>query len=141
MWPFLRYICCCFVSKKKSFKFGLKKALKYELGMKNSKSDEQIDEDPYLLLGFGMNSYFNIMLNLMFMMLIASCFGVALMSRFSEYSALTIKPGLHVFSMGNMGGAESLCEVAQITDPNSAIHLQCQAGLIDTEVLSQGTDS
>ena len=36
--------------------------------MKVSKSDERIEQDPYLLLGYGMNSYFEIMLGLMCMM-------------------------------------------------------------------------
>lgn len=112
VWPFLRYICCCCVSKKRSFKFGLKKALRSKMDLRTSRSDEQIEEDPYLLLGFGMNSYFEIMLNLMFMMLFASVFAVGFMTRFSQYGALSTTPGFHVFSLGNLGGAESMCEVA-----------------------------
>ena len=51
--------------------------------MKVSKSDERIEKDPYLLLGYGMNSYFEIMLGLMCMMFVLSLFAVPLMYRFS----------------------------------------------------------
>ena len=54
VWPFLRYICCCCFSYKRSFKSGLKRALRRKLDMKVSKSDERIEKDPYLLLGYGM---------------------------------------------------------------------------------------
>eukprot|EP00353_Schmidingerella_taraikaensis_P000808 CAMPEP_0185592078 /NCGR_PEP_ID=MMETSP0434-20130131/66754_1 /TAXON_ID=626734 ORGANISM="Favella taraikaensis, Strain Fe Narragansett Bay" /NCGR_SAMPLE_ID=MMETSP0434 /ASSEMBLY_ACC=CAM_ASM_000379 /LENGTH=77 /DNA_ID=CAMNT_0028217595 /DNA_START=204 /DNA_END=434 /DNA_ORIENTATION=+ len=77
------------------------------MAMRNSKSDLQIEQDPYLLLGFGMNSYFEVMLNLMCMMLFISCFAVALAVRFASYDALSAtQAGFHVMSMGNMGGAE-----------------------------------
>ena len=83
MWPFLRYICCCCFSYKRSFKSGLKSALRRKLDMKVSKSDERIEKDPYLLLGYGMNSYFEIMLGLMCMMFVVTLFAVPLMYRFS----------------------------------------------------------
>ena len=83
MWPFLRYICCCCFRHKRSFKSGLKRALRRKLDMKVSKSDERIEKDPYLLLGYGMNSYFEIMLGLMCMMFVVTLFAVPLMWRFS----------------------------------------------------------
>ena len=58
------------------------------MDLRVSKSDQLIEEDPYLLLGYGMNSYFQIMLNLMCMMLIASLFAVPMMMRFAEFDAL-----------------------------------------------------
>lgn len=59
------------------------------MNLKVSKSDERIEQDPYLLLGYGMNSYFEIMLSLMCMMLIVAIFAVPLMLHFSQFSALT----------------------------------------------------
>ena len=59
VWPFLRYCCCCLLKRrKKSFMLGLKGALRRKLDMSIPKSDLRIEEDPYLLLGYGMNAYF-----------------------------------------------------------------------------------
>ena len=76
-----------------------------------SKSDIAIEEDPYLLLGYGMTSYFDVMLSLMAMMIFISKFAIGLMVLFSTYDALNSQSGFHKYSMGNMGGAESICEV------------------------------
>ena len=92
VWPFLRFICCC-CSPKKRFKQGLKTALRRKMQLRLSKSDAKIEANPYLLLGFGMNSYFEIMLNLMCMMLVASCFALVLMARFAQHDALTNQKG------------------------------------------------
>jgi hypothetical protein len=53
------------------------------MDLKVSKSDDLIEEDPYLLLGYGMNSYFDIMMSLMCMMVIVTLFAVPLMWKFS----------------------------------------------------------
>lgn len=68
MWPFLNYTCCCFMKKRKrTFKLGLKRALRKKLDLKVPKSDLMIEEDPFLLLGYGMNSYFQVMVELLVM--------------------------------------------------------------------------
>ena len=114
VWPFLRYIFCCCISRRKNFREAMKRSLRKKMALRISKSDTQIEEDPYLLLGFGMNSYFDIMLNLFCMMVLASFFAVPLMIIFSRYEALSqTQYGFHIFSMGNMGGAESICQIAQ----------------------------
>ena len=89
------------------------------MDLKVSNSDLRLEKDPYLKLGYGMNSYFEIMLNLMCLMFIASLFAVPLMMRFAEFSALKTVTGLQIYSIGNMGGSESLCEVTRIMDPRS----------------------
>jgi len=62
-WPFLKWICCCFISKrKKNFNFALKRAIRRRLELAVPKSDIRIEEDPFLLLGYGMNSYMQVML-------------------------------------------------------------------------------
>ena len=38
------------------------------------KSDKEVQEDPYLLLGFGVNSYFDVMLDLM--KILCFCFNI-----------------------------------------------------------------
>ena len=63
--------------------------MRRKIGLKNSSSDERIEKNPYLLLGYGLNSYFSIMLNLMCMMLVISIFAVPLMLNFAQFDALT----------------------------------------------------
>ena len=83
-WPFLKYICCCFIKRRKaSFSGALKRSIRRKLELSVPKSDLRIEEDPFLLLGYGMNSYFEIMLGLMCMMFVVTLFAVPLMYRFS----------------------------------------------------------
>ena len=59
VWPCAQYCCCCCLSKKRrSFKQGLKHSLRLKLSVPNLKSDAILENDPYLLLGYGINSYF-----------------------------------------------------------------------------------
>ena len=65
-WPFLKYICCCLISKrKKTFNGALKRSIRRKLELTVPKSDLRIEEDPFLLLGYGMNSYLQVMIQLM----------------------------------------------------------------------------
>ena len=47
--------------RKKNFDFALKRSLRKRLVLKISKVDQQLEDDPYLALGFGFNSYFEVM--------------------------------------------------------------------------------
>jgi len=59
VWPFLNWLCCCCLPKrKKSFRFALKRAIRTKLQLEMPNADLRVEEDPYLLLGYGMNSYF-----------------------------------------------------------------------------------
>ena len=61
VWPWLDYLCCCFIDrKKKRFDISLKRSIRNRLNLEYSKSDLHLDEDPYLMLGFGINSYFEV---------------------------------------------------------------------------------
>jgi hypothetical protein len=89
VWPFLRYICCCFLKRrKKSFKLALKGSLRRKLDMSIPKSDLRIEEDPYLQLGYGMNAYFQIVLQLMCMVFCIMIVTVPLMMIYSSHGAL-----------------------------------------------------
>ena len=44
--------------RKKSFEGALKRAIRRKLELTVPKSDLLVEEDPFLLLGYGMNSYF-----------------------------------------------------------------------------------
>ena len=61
-WPWLRYICCCCYGKpKRSFKYALKRSIRNELGIPETNNDRNLEADPFLVLGMGMNEYYNIM--------------------------------------------------------------------------------
>ena len=89
-WPFLRYICCCLLKRrKKSFMLGLKGALRRKLDMSIPKSDLRIEEDPYLQLGYGMNAYFQIVLQLMCMVSCIMIVTVPLMLIYASHDSLS----------------------------------------------------
>ena len=59
VWPFINYCCfCCLKKRKKSFEGALKRSIRRKLELTVPKSDLLIEEDPFLQLGYGMNSYF-----------------------------------------------------------------------------------
>ena len=97
MWPWLRYVCCCLLKKRKpSFKIGLKKGLRERLGIKVPKSDKVLEQDPYLRLGYGLNAYFDIMIQLMMLMLICMLVTVPIMIQFASHDALAGQSGYFI---------------------------------------------
>ena len=58
------------------------------MGLKLSKSDELLDQDPYLRLGYGITSYFKIILQLLFLMLVLSLFTLPLLLHYASFDAL-----------------------------------------------------
>ena len=44
-----------------------------------------MEQDPYLLLGYGINSYFEVMLQLLWLMLMISCLAIPLMAWFATF--------------------------------------------------------
>jgi len=51
----------CFKPAKPTFKTLLRKVLLTELKLKLPKTDKKIARNPFLLLGYGVNSYFNVL--------------------------------------------------------------------------------
>ena len=72
---------------------GLKGALRRKLDMTIPKSDLRIEEDPYLQLGYGMNAYFQIVLQLMCMVFCIMCVTVPMMLMYASYDGLVQQPG------------------------------------------------
>ena len=110
MWPFAKYLCfCCLKKHKPSFKLGLKRSLRKSLGIKVSKSDRLLDEDPYLRLGFGITAYFDVMVQLLILFSICTMVMIPLLWHFSTFDALSGQFGYFVnrFSLGNMGGSHT----------------------------------
>ena len=120
VWPCLKLCCCCCLQTgKRSFKQGLKRSIRAKLGIPPEKSDKIIEKDPYLLLGYGINSYFTVMLQLMCLMLLISCLAVPLMLYFASFQGTKGQVGFYFsqFSLGNIGGASTYC-----TQANFATH-------------------
>jgi len=47
-----------------------------ELGVKVPKNEQQISQDPYLVLGYGVNAYFDILLSLSAMFICITLFAI-----------------------------------------------------------------
>ena len=75
---------CCFKKKKDDFKHNLKFAILQELNLKMPKSESDLLEDPFLILGFGVNSYFDFLLALSRMFLVITVFSLPLMIIYSR---------------------------------------------------------
>ena len=134
-WPFLNYICCCLIKRrKKNFRLAMKRAIRNKLGLKVPKSDERIDANPFLLLGYGMNSYFDIMFELMIMVGLISVVTIPLMMTFAKFDALAAYPNYdwNQFTLGNIGGADVFCAQSTFMGPASAISIDCPSGTVVT---------
>ena len=75
------------------------------------KSDLRFEENPFLHLGYAVNSYFDIIWQLIVMIGLICCISVPLMLSFADYTALENQPGyyLNKFAFGNVGGANVFC--------------------------------
>ena len=77
------------------------------------KSDSQIVEEPFLLLGYGVNAFFEIQYSLAFMCLAITAFLLPAYIIYSqsvqagalELESIPWKYGLNQFTLGNLGGA------------------------------------
>jgi hypothetical protein len=71
--PCLKVLNRC-VKKKPNFKHALRRTILKEMNIKLPKSETQLIEDPFLLLGYGLNAYFDIMVALSYMCLCITLF-------------------------------------------------------------------
>ena len=129
--PYLKYCCCCcFRKRKPRFDFALKRAIRRKLDIKVPKSDQLIEEDPFLLLGYGINSYFAVMKQLMIMVGLISLVTVPLMHIFSGQQALIKYPDYNYnqYTLGNIGGSGVSCVQATFESEKTALKLDCPWG-------------
>ena len=66
--------CSWLPHKKKDLTFALRKAIHKELGIKMPKGESKIENNPFLMLGFGMNAFLEMKLVLMYMFLCITIF-------------------------------------------------------------------
>jgi len=120
-----------------NFDYELRRAILDDMNIKMPKTDHAIETDPFLLLGFGVNSYFDIMLDLMKMNIWITIFVLPLFYCYSHNYQLALDTGspvkyaINQYSLGNMGGSHVKCT------PKSSVFdsviLSCATGRIDTE--------
>jgi hypothetical protein len=127
--PALKIFRSC-IKKKPDFKHALRKTLLDEMKIKMPKSENQIIEDPFLILGYGVNAYFDIMLSLCFGLLTITFFMLPVFYFYSHNQQLGLiddpKYVFNQFTLGNMGGASILC--AQKRTGTLELNLNCPNG-------------
>ena len=108
---------------------GLKAALRRKLELKVSKSAQQIEDDPFILLGYGLNSYFSVVLQLMIMMGFIMLISFPLMMVYASYDDLKERPGYssNQYTLGNLGGSTAICGTSGFTS-GQKMPLSCSSG-------------
>ena len=61
---FLKPFRKCRKARKPDFRYALRKTLLEEMQIRMPKSETQLNNEPFLRLGYGVNSYFDIMLSI-----------------------------------------------------------------------------
>jgi hypothetical protein len=121
----------CFKSKKKDFKPKLRQAMLQELGMKVPKSEREIQKDPFLILGYGVNAFFDILFSLCVMFCCISIFALPIFYTYSKLGQSTYfeekSYPISRLMLGNMGGATMFCSSALMEKPK--LDVQCPYGL------------
>lgn len=72
IYPFLRVFRRCRRNQQPDFRHGLRKTLLEEMDIKIPKSETQLIKEPFLMLGYGVNAYFDMLYSLMWMCIICS---------------------------------------------------------------------
>jgi hypothetical protein len=68
--PFLKPFKMCRKKPKPDFRHALRKTLLEEMEIKIPKSETQLIKEPFLMLGYGINAYFDLLLSLMYMFIV-----------------------------------------------------------------------
>jgi hypothetical protein len=116
------------------------------MGMSMPKSELNLENDPFLRLGkscefflikmarlgFGMNAYFEIIEQLIYMMVFISIVTIPAMYIYSSYNALEPYTMFDNLTLGNMGGSSISCGQAALSVPGAVLSLQCVAGTIQS---------
>ncbi len=108
--------------------------------LKMPKSDREVQEDPFLLLGFGINSYFDVMKDLMIMFTAITFFLLPLFVIYSDNEQVPFKDkplyALNKYSLGNMGGSYTNCENKGLAF--GTLDMRCSTGRFDISKAQYG---
>ena len=127
--PSCSFLRKCF-KKKPDFKHSLRKTLLAQMKIKMPKSENTLMEDPFLILGYGVNAYFDIMISLAILCFIVTLFMTPVMMMYSgnDIKGLQSQPkyAFNQLTMGNLGGSSTLC--AQKALETEKLTLSCPSG-------------
>jgi len=84
-----KFLSGCFEKKKKNFKSALRRAMLEDIGIKIPKSENEIDADPFLILGYGVNAYFDILESLSSMFFMITIFAIPIFLIYAEGDSYT----------------------------------------------------
>lgn len=71
-----RRICCRCFKNKPDFRFAVKESILKELGLKLPRNEYGIIEDPFLMLGYGANAFFEVLGNITTMFILIFIFSL-----------------------------------------------------------------
>lgn len=85
-----------------------------------------------------MNAYFDIILQLTYMMIFISIVTLPVLFIFSSYSNLSASATymFDKFSLGNMGGSSIACGQVPLAVPGAVLSLSCKTGTIQTTAIT-----
>ena len=103
---------------KPNFQHNLRECILKEMEIKMAKSDIEINNDPFLLLGYGINAFFEVIQSVMYMFVCITIFCIPLYLAYAgddaeglkQLEAKAWKYNVHQFSLGNLGGAQVFCQ-------------------------------
>lgn len=120
---FLKPFRKCKKARKPDFRYALRKTLLEEMQIRMPKSETQLVNEPFLRLGYGVNSYFDIMLSIFYMFSFISLVCIPMFYCYSTNEAMGMQElqsgfalTLGKFSLGNMGGSTVQCESKRINE-------------------------
>jgi len=127
----------CTGQPKPEFNAQLRIAMLKELGLKLPKTEKKVNKNPFLLLGYGVNSYFDVIEQMSKMFVFISIFFIPVMAIYHDnhQQQLANQPGMPYMvsslSLGNLGGARVNCHQNELIF--NKIDLSCPVGRIATE--------
>lgn len=91
---------------KPNFKHSLRESILLEMNMTMPENDKEVTNDPFILLGYGINSFFDLMYSLFWFAVFVTIFTLPLMIEYGTHTGLVKEPRylFNQFSLGNMGG-------------------------------------
>lgn len=121
-----KLVCCC-AKKKKPFKAALRMCMLEELGLFAAEEDLS---DPYLVLGYGVNAYFQILASLAKMFFWCFLFSIPMLYIYGTGSYYIGQKSFPIsrFFIGNFGGSNMMCKSQRIA--TGRIELECPKGTV-----------
>ena len=109
--PWLGYLPC-FSKRNIGFRLALRECVCAELGVKIPESEQGLLEKPFLIAGYGVNAYFQILDHFRMMFILITIFSLPLFYIYGTSIGLKGWKSFPVtrFTMGNLGGSSTMCK-------------------------------